>query len=161
MEMIDRIHDLGGQVVLDTSGAPLREVMASASAPEIVKPNVEELAELVGRRLATIDDVHTAAGSLLARGVLLVVVSMGADGALFFEHHRALLARPPKVAVRSTVGAGDAMVAGIVFAMIHDRSLEEMARFATASGAYAVTHIGPGIDDLEEHRKLIEQVEIE
>ena len=161
VEMIDRIHDLGGQVVLDTSGAPLREVLASASTPDILKPNVTELAELMERPLATPADVRVAAESLLARGVRLAVVSMGADGALFFDHHRVLRARPPKVAVRSTVGAGDAMVAGIVYAKIQNRSLEELARFATGSGAYAVTRVGLGIEDRDEHRKLVDQVEIQ
>ncbi|HEY0555672.1 MAG TPA: 1-phosphofructokinase family hexose kinase, partial [Thermoanaerobaculia bacterium] len=91
--LIDRIHELGGKVVLDTSGAPLREAMASV--PEVMKPNVEELAELVGRLLATLADVRAAARSLVARGVGLVVVSMGAEGALFVDGERALLARPP------------------------------------------------------------------
>ncbi len=158
-KMIDRIDERGGRVVLDTSGRPLREALENA--PDVIKPNVEELAELVGRPLATSADVRAAAESLLARGVLLVVVSMGADGALFVDHDRALLARPPKVAVRSTVGAGDAMVGGIVHGLIHDLPLPDLARFATASGAYAVTRIGPGIDDRDAHRKLIEQVEID
>jgi 1-phosphofructokinase len=158
-EMIDRIRDRGGKVVLDTSGMPLREALASA--PDVLKPNVEELAELVGRFLATLADVRAAARSLVARGVRLVVVSMGADGALFVDQDRALLARPPKVAVRSTVGAGDAMVGGIVHAKLHDLPLPDLARFATASGAYAVTRVGPGIDDREEHRYLIDQVEVQ
>ena len=110
---------------------------------------------------AAFQDVRAAAKSLVARGVRLVVVSMGAEGALFIDQDRALLARPPKVAVRSTVGAGDAMVGGIVHAKIQNRSLEDLARFATGSGAYAVTRVGPGVEDRDEHRKLIERVEIE
>jgi 1-phosphofructokinase len=158
-EMIDRIRNLDGRVVLDTSGAPLREALASA--PEIIKPNVEELGELAGRALATIAEVRAAGESLLSPGTLLVVVSMGAEGALFIDSDGALLARPPRVVVRSTVGAGDAMVAGIAHGLIQDLSLADLARFATASGAYAVTRIGPGIEDRDELRKLIEQVEIE
>jgi fructose-1-phosphate kinase PfkB-like protein len=127
----------------------------------VMKPNVAELAELVGRALETPAAVCAAGRSLLDRGVGRVVVSMGGDGALFLDRERALLARPPRVAVRSTVGAGDAMVAGIVFGSIEDLSLESLARTATASGAYAVTRIGAGIDDLAGHRKLMEGVEIE
>jgi 1-phosphofructokinase len=157
--LIDAIHDQGGGVVLDTSGRALREALASA--PEVMKPNVDELSELAGRALDTPAAVRAAAESLLDRGVERVVVSMGAEGALFVDRDQALLARPPKVPVRSTVGAGDAMVAGIVFAMLHDLPLEDVARAATASGAYAVTRIGAGIDEQAEHRKLMEQVEIE
>lgn len=157
--IIDRIHGRAGSVVLDTSGVPLREALARG--PAVVKPNVAELGELVGRDLATIAEVRAAGESLLALGVRLVVVSMGGDGALFIDQDRALLARPPRVQVRSTVGAGDAMVGGIVYGLIAGLPLIDLARFATASGAYAVTRIGPGIEDREAHRKLIEQVEIE
>lgn len=158
-EMIELIHGRGGRVLLDTSGRPLRDALAGR--PEVMKPNGEELSELAGRALQEPIEVWAAADALLELGVQRVVVSMGGDGALFVERGRALLARPPKVAVRSTVGAGDAMVGGIVSAMIEDRSLEEVARTATAAGAHAVTRVGSGIDDLSEFRNLVEQVEIE
>ena len=140
-ELIDSIHEKGGRVVLDTSGRPLREALAGV--PDVMKPNVDELGDLVGKTLDTPAAVRAAGESLLARGVRRVVVSMGGDGALFLDRERALLTRPPRVAVRSTVGAGDAMVAGIVYGMIHDLSLEDLARTATASGAYAVTRSAP------------------
>jgi 1-phosphofructokinase family hexose kinase len=156
--LIESIHDLEGQVVLDTSGQPLREALAGR--PEVVKPNVDELSELVGRALETPNDVREAGESLLARGVRRVVVSMGDEGAVFLNGEEALLARPPKVAVRSTVGAGDAMVAGIVYGLIHELPLADLARTATASGAYAVTRFGAWIDDLDALRTLMDQVEI-
>jgi 1-phosphofructokinase len=132
-----------------------------ASRPDIIKPNVEELGELVGRTLETIADLRAAGESLLGVGTGLVVVSMGAEGALFIDYDRALLARPPRVAARSTVGAGDAMVAGIAYGLVQDLSLEDLARFATAGGAYAVTRIGPGVEDRDELQRLVEQVGIE
>jgi 1-phosphofructokinase family hexose kinase len=161
--LIETIHKGGGHVVLDTSGSALREALAGAPdvVPEIIKPNMEELGELVGRPLDTPAEVRAAGESLLERGVRRVVVSMGGAGAVFLESGRALLARPPEVPVRSTVGAGDAMVSGIVFALIHGLPLEDVARTATASGAYAVTGIGAGIEDPAEHRKLMDKVRIE
>lgn len=151
--MIETIHGQGGCVALDTSGPALREALASR--PEMVKPNIEELAELAGREIS---DVRAAARAL---GASLVAVSMGEAGAVFVEGDRALRARPPRVEVRSTVGAGDAMVAGLVYGMIHELPLEEAARFATASGAYAVTRVGSGLEAPEEHRELMSRVEIE
>jgi 1-phosphofructokinase len=156
--LIDLIHGLGGQVMLDTSGQPLREALASR--PEVVKPNVDELSELLGRPLATPEAVREAGESLLARGIGRVVVSMGGEGAVFLDGDRALLARPPKVTVRSTVGAGDAMVGVIVFGLIHEMPLDVLALLATASGAHAVTRLGAGIADLDELRELMKQVEI-
>ncbi|HEX4960538.1 MAG TPA: 1-phosphofructokinase [Thermoanaerobaculia bacterium] len=157
--MIDAIHARGGKVVLDTSGRPL--ATALASRPEVMKPNVDELSELASQELATPAAVRGAAATLLAHGVELVVVSMGGEGAVFVNREQSLLARPPKVAVRSTVGAGDAMVAGLVSAMIQGLPLADVARTATACGAYAVTRVGSGIDDLGEVRRLMGEVEIE
>ena len=146
-------------MLLDTSGAPLRAALPHA--PDILKPNAEELAELFGRRLGPLAAVRAAAESLLDRGVRRVAVSMGADGGLFVERRHALLARPPRVEVRSTVGAGDAMVAGMVAGEIDGLALPDLARLATASGAYAVTKVGPGIEDREAHRRLASEVWIE
>jgi 1-phosphofructokinase len=161
--LIQLIHEKGGCVVLDTSGRPLRAALANA--PDVVKPNVDELSELMVQTLNTPGKapaaVRAAAESLLERGIGRVVVSMGGDGAVFVERGQALLARPPKVTVSSTVGAGDAMVAGIVYATIQDSSLADLARTATASGAYAVTRLGPGVEDKAALESLIEQVEVE
>lgn len=151
--MIDSIHERGGCVALDTSGPALREALASR--PDVAKPNLDELSEVIGHRPL---DWPAAARAL---GVPRVVISMGGDGAVFVDGDQSLLARPPRVPVRSTVGAGDAMVAGLVYGMIHELPLEEAARFATASGAYAVTRVGSGIENPDEHRELMNQVEIE
>ena len=157
--LIEAIHGKGGRVVLDTSGRPLAAAMASR--PDVIKPNVEELGGLVGGVLDAPAAVCRAAKTLLKQGIRLAVVSMGGDGAVFVDREHALLARPPKVMVLSTVGAGDAMVGGIVYGMIHDLPLEEVARTATASGAYAVTRFGSGIEDPAEFRALTRRVEIE
>jgi 1-phosphofructokinase len=157
--LIDRIQSKFGEVVLDTSGRPLREALKST--PEILKPNVDELGELVGRTLKTLADIRAAGESLLKLSTRLVVVSMGGEGAMFIDHYHTLLARPPKVVVRSTVGAGDAMVGGILYGLRHRLPPVDFARVAVASGAYAVTRLGPGIEDRDELQRLIEQVEVE
>jgi 1-phosphofructokinase len=157
--LIEAIHAKGGRVVLDTSGPPLEAALASR--PDVIKPNAEELGLLMGRPLDTPNSVRAAAMSLLKHGIRLVVVSMGGEGAVFVDREHAFLALPPKVEVRSTVGAGDAMVGGIVYGLLHDLPLEEVARMATGSGAYAVTRIGSGIEAPIEFRALTRRVEIE
>jgi 1-phosphofructokinase len=157
--LIDSIHERGGRVVLDTSGRPLHKALASR--PEVMKPNVDELSELAGRPFDGLASVRDAGASLLDRGIQRVVVSMGGDGAVFVDRDQSLLARPPKVTVRSTVGAGDAMVGGLVAGMMRGLPLDDLARLATACGAYAVTRVGSGITDRGEHQKLMNQVEIE
>lgn len=138
------IRARGGRVLLDTSGEPLRQALAET--PEIVKPNQVELEQLVGTALPGTDDLSRVATGLIARGTRLVVVSMGSRGALFVQGRERLLALPPKLAVRSTVGAGDTMVAGILLAQLRGLSLSDTARLATACGAHAVTRIENGVD---------------
>lgn len=138
------IRGRGGRIALDTSGQPLR--CAMECKPDLAKPNVEELQQLVGRELPGPGDVREAALSLQRGGVGLVAISMGARGALFVDGETGLLARPPRVAVKSSVGAGDAMVSGMVYARLKGLGLEECARMATALGAYAVTRYGAGVD---------------
>lgn len=127
----------GCGVALDTSGEPLRRALDAS--PDVVKPNVHELEALVGRPLAGVAAVAEAARGLLERGIGLAAVSMGAEGALFVEHGGAVLARPPAVEVGSTVGAGDAMVAGIVAGRLRGHGPVELARLATAFSLHALT----------------------
>jgi 1-phosphofructokinase len=156
--LIARIHALGGLVLLDSSGEALRQ--AVAASPDILKPNLAELEELCGERISTQRQALDAATRLRGDREALVVVSMGAEGALFADGKIALLARPSRVHVYSTVGAGDAMVAGILWARIQGLDLEQTARLATAFGAYAVTRCGAGVE-IDKVRVLADQVAVE
>jgi 1-phosphofructokinase len=140
-DMVSRLKRLGKTVVLDASGPPF--AAAIDAAPDIIKPNIEELQELVGATLDGDLQIVEAAQALVARGIGLVAVSMGAKGALFVENGAAVLAVPPKISVRSTVGAGDAMVSGIVSGTLRQLGLADRARLATAFSIGALGEIGP------------------
>jgi 1-phosphofructokinase len=157
--LVDIAHVAECGVVLDTSGEPLRQALAAG--PQIVKPNVHELEALVGHPLRTTDDVVDAARVLLGRGVELAAVSMGAEGALFVDRDAVVLARPPRIAVGSTVGAGDAMVAGIVAARLAGLDLAATARLATAFSLAALTRPGAAPASLEEVEAMLRRVTIE
>ena len=130
------------RTMLDTSGEALREALKAA--PDIIKPNVHELEALLARTLSSEAEVIAAARELIAEGAKLVVVSRGADGACFVTEGEAVIARPPSIPVNSTVGAGDAMVAGIVAAQLRGLSLAGCARLATAFSLAALTGTGVG-----------------
>ncbi len=142
----------GCRVVLDTSGDALHHALDAA--PCIVKPNLHELEALAGRALPSAADVADAARALLERGVELAAVSMGAEGALFVTRDAIVHARPPAVDVGSTVGAGDAMVAGIVAARLAGLDLAATARLATAFSVAALTRREPGAPSREEIEAL-------
>ena len=104
----------GCRVAVDSSGPSLEAALGAG--PDLIKPNGEELADLVGRPLATLGDVLAAAGEVRAGGVGAVLVSLGADGALLVDEDGALHADTPPFVPASTVGAGDALLAGFLYA---------------------------------------------
>ena len=107
-------HEADCKAAADGSGAPL--AAALEAEPDLIKPNAEELAELVGGSLATFGDVLAAAKEACARGAVSVLVSLGADGAILLNAEGALHAWTPPFVPRSTVGAGDALLAGFLAA---------------------------------------------
>ncbi len=145
-DMVSRLNARGKHVVLDTSGQPLSE--AISAGPEVIKPNIDELKELTGAALQTDTEIVAAAGELVAKGIRLVAVSMGARGAIFVTKDEAVLATPPKVTVKSTVGAGDAMVSGIVHGSIKGLPTGDLACLATAFSLGALGEIGPQLPPL-------------
>ena len=125
------VMEAGGRVMLDTSGAALTASLEAM--PTAVKPNIDELRELTGRPLERSRDVIEAARELNRQGIEHVIVSMGADGALFVPaDQEPIRVIPPKVELKSTVGAGDAMVAGFVYAQLQNENPADAARTASA-----------------------------
>jgi 1-phosphofructokinase len=108
--LVRALRECDTQVCIDASGPPLAS--AVDAGPDLIKPNAEELAELVGRPLKRFADVVDAAAEVRKRGVATVLVSLGGDGALLVNADEVLHGWAPPVRVRSTVGAGDATLAG-------------------------------------------------
>jgi 1-phosphofructokinase len=146
-DLVERLKRKGKAVVLDASGEPF--AAAVGGGPDVIKPNIDELSELMGRPLVSQADVLAAARTLIERGVGLVAVSMGAEGALFVEREAAVFAVPPAITVKSTVGAGDAMVAGIVTGTLGGLDLAGRARLATAFSLGTLGEVGPHLPGAE------------
>ncbi|MFD5684337.1 1-phosphofructokinase [Streptomyces bacillaris] len=113
-ELVARSHRAGARIALDTSGAAL--TAALREGPDVIKPNAQELAEAVGRPLATVGDALKAAEELRERGAGAVLASLGADGQLLVEASGSYFATARVATVRSNVGAGDASLAGFLTA---------------------------------------------
>ncbi|MBK1624085.1 1-phosphofructokinase [Afifella marina] len=150
----------GARVVLDTSGAPLKAALSAPAEnlPFCVKPNQHELEEWAGKPLPRREDLLAAAAALQASGIAVVVVSLGAEGALFVTKDQVLKGRSEPVETLSTVGAGDAMVAGLVAAFRDDAPLEDVARLSIAFAAAKLGRIGPHLPDAEEVQRLARAV---
>ncbi|PKU25069.1 1-phosphofructokinase [Telmatospirillum siberiense] len=146
-ELTAALSGRGARVLLDTSGAPMKAALADGVRllPYCVKPNRAELEGWIGHPLPDMASLVGAARVLLARGVRLVVVSLGEEGALFVSDAATLQASLSAVACASTVGAGDAMVAGIVAASRDEAALEDIARLATAFAVSKLGQAGPNL----------------
>ncbi|MEM7183591.1 MAG: 1-phosphofructokinase [Spirochaetota bacterium] len=142
-DLIHSVTSRGGIVSLDTSGEALQ--YALDATPHLIKPNLQELQDFFMRTLKTKEEILQAGKDLLARGIKIVVISCGASGAFFLENSKAIFAGPPKVCVKSTFGAGDAMLSGMVVAKLRGLSLVESARLATACAAMAISHTDPEV----------------
>lgn len=147
------------KVFLDTSGGALAEGIKAK--PYAIKPNLEELKQLMGHSLDAEIDVLNAVDTLISGGISKVVISLGGKGALFADRTQRWLVRPPNVRVSSTVGAGDALVAGLVYGEAQGMSLEEQARWATAVAAASVAQPGTQAGKLNEVEKILPNVIIE
>jgi 1-phosphofructokinase len=153
----------GRQVLLDTSGAALEA--AIPATPALIKPNRAELAALLGRDLPDRAALLAAAQEVQGRGIARVIVSDGGAGALFALPEGLFWATPPKVALTTTVGAGDAMVAGLTAALARGLDAEATARLATGSAAAAVSRDvgapGGGVPALAEIERLAAATRVE
>lgn len=156
--IIRLLHEAGARCLLDSSGAGLREGVRAV--PEIVKPNRVELEELAGDSVGDEEGVLSAAQQLIDTGVELVVVSLGRNGALFVTPDESLHAVPPEAAVQSTVGAGDALVAGLLVGQKRGLSIAECARLATAYSVGVITSPNSQLPDQAALEALISQVQI-
>ncbi|HLI41714.1 MAG TPA: 1-phosphofructokinase [Streptosporangiaceae bacterium] len=139
-----RLRAAGLRVAIDSSGTPLAK--AIAAGPDLVKPNREELAELSGGRIDTVADVIGAAGLLTARGVGTVLTSLGPAGAVLARRGAAWHATAAATEPRSTVGAGDALLAGYLAADAGGpAALAEAVAWGSAAAALPGSRMpGPG-----------------
>jgi 6-phosphofructokinase 2 len=144
--------------VLDSSGAALAEGLRSGSV-YLVKPSMRELRGLVGRELTQETEQEEAAMQIVKRGQAeVIVVSVGSAGALLVTAGECKRIPSPTVSVKSKVGAGDSMVAGIVLALARDLSIRDAVRFGIACGAAAVMTPGTHLCRREDAEQLFTKI---
>ena len=156
--LIVRLKNLGLNVALDTSGEALRAALKAG--PWLIKPNTDELADVLGCEVVSVAAQAEVASRLHAQGIEHVVISHGADGVNWFSVGSAMHATPPKVSVVSTVGAGDSLLAGMLHGLLSADTPEQTLRTATAIAAMAVTQIGFGIGDAAQLARLEQGVRV-
>lgn len=153
-------HTAGTKAFVDTSGEALRESLKAK--PDFVKPNRAEAEALVKRPLKTAEDAVSAARESIELGAASAAITLGREGIVWVERANGLawMARPPAMNVISTVGCGDATLAGFALAASQGLSGEEAIRLAGACGAANSVAFAPGRIEKTKVRELIPQIEV-
>lgn len=137
-DIIEDLHRCGARVVLDADGGLLKKGLKAA--PWMVKPNLEEMETLFGSVYQKKSQVIEDAKKIISKGITLVCVSMGALGGLLVGEDFTYQSHPAKdLNVKSTQGAGDAMVAGLCLAAEMRKAPQEMLRYGTAAACATIT----------------------
>jgi 1-phosphofructokinase family hexose kinase len=159
--LIAAARTAGAKIFVDTSGDALH---ASSNAhPDFVKVSRAEAEILVGRPLATIEEIAHAAHEIIERGVGSTAITLGREGLVWMEHSGGPLwrATPPHLNVISAVGSGDSTLGGFAYAATQEMAGEEALRLAAACGAANCVASAPGRIELATVRALAPQIEIQ
>ena len=143
------------KLILDTSGEPL--AAALREAVYMIKPNLGELSFIAGIEKLSMDSAIEAARSVIAKKQCeVVVVSMGAAGALLVTENITEHIKPPPVEIKSTVGAGDSMVAGIVWSLSMNKTFKQALQYGVACGTAATINAGTALCNVDDIKYLYE-----
>ncbi len=149
----------GTRCILDVGGTEL--TFGVEAKPFLIKPNHHELAAALGRELHTLEDIRCGAQTFVDAGVSHVIVSLGGDGAMYVGTEGAFYAPVIPVEVRSTVGAGDALVGGVLYGLMKYGTMKEAFRCGVAAGTASVMTEGTQLIVPEDFEHLLDQVQIQ
>lgn len=156
--LIRAAKDHGVQTLLDTDGDVLQ--FGLEERPSIVTPNQQETAKLLNRSLITRQHVRSAVQRILGMGAESVVLSLGARGAIAGTGNLLVEVTPPRVDAVSPIGAGDALNAVYVWAQLQGFDFLDSVRWAVAAGTASARLPGMRFADLDQTRKIYDQVEV-
>ena len=149
--------ELNIKVIVDTSGEALQKVLEIGVY--LIKPNIGELAKLIGIDRLELPEVEKAAKKLIEnKSAEIVVVSLGADGAILVTKDETHLVKAPKVEKKSTVGAGDSMVGGMVWALSQNKTLKEVIQIGVCCGTAATMNEGTQLFKTEDVMRLLKDI---
>lgn len=157
--LINAVEGLGCRCVLDADGERLK--FGLEAKPFMIKPNRYELEMMTDCKLNSIQEIRDAARHYIDQGVQIVAVSLGEEGALITDADETLYAPRMNIEVKSTVGAGDSMVAGLATGFMGDNSLEDAFRMGVACATARCMTEGYKIVDKTVYKALMDMVKIE
>ncbi len=157
-DLVRRLREREARAVVDTKGPILDHALSHH--PFLIKPNRYELETLCGRQLPSISEAAKEGRRLQQQGVTYVCVSLGGEGAILAEPENTYHATAPQVQVRSTVGAGDALVGGLVAAFAQGKDPADALRLGVCCGSGTAEKPGTGLFTCEDIQRLTDRTEI-
>ena len=154
--LIEMAHKAGIPVIFDASGDALTAGLSAN--PTLIKPNKDELQQYSGRTISTQEDVIHAAIEMHKKHHCIVVATMGADGAIAITEEKQYIIEPLRVDVQSTAGTGDAIVAGLAYALSEKKPIIEGLRTGFAAAAAVMLTLGTAdcrLADIQNFRNKI------
>lgn len=151
----------GKKCILDTEGKELELAAKGTCPPYVIKPNLKELEATLGIELRTMRTIRDAALLFIRLGVEHAVVSMGEMGAMYVTAEKTLFAPALRVEIKSTVGAGDAMIGGMLMGYEKEKDMARAFRYGIAAGAASVMTAGNQLIIREDFDRLLEMVKIQ
>ena len=150
----------GKKCILDTEGKEL-EYAAKGAHPFLIKPNLREMEATLGIELRTMRAIRDAALLFIRLGVQHSIVSMGAMGAMYISAEKTLFAPSLRVETKSTVGAGDAMIGGMLLGYEIEKNMAKAFRYGIAAGAASVMTEGTQLIVRSDFENLLDQVKVQ
>jgi tagatose 6-phosphate kinase len=157
-ELTTRAHAVGKRCMVDASGQVLRQALPAS--PYLVKPNRDEIGELLGRPIDDLAAAADAALDLYARGIAMPVVTMGALGAIAADASGVWHASVDLADVRNTVGSGDCLLAGMAVGSVRGLALEKTLQLGVACGAANTVAEETGFVERQVVERLLAQVRV-
>ncbi len=153
-----RAVDERSMKVVDVTGR--RMFAAIEAGVDLVKPNLDELEDMLGRRITDKEEMLSACKELLDRGAKRVLLSLGKQGAVITDGNEAYYCKSLNVAVNSTVGAGDGMVAAAAIALERGAPLSEILRAGVAAGTATVMTTGQISFTKEKYNEVLANLQV-
>lgn len=158
-DLVARLRGAGVQLWVDSSKSPLKKALAAA--PYAIKVNREEFAEALGAPLKTRAEAVALARGLIADGIRIVVISLGAEGALLIARDLAAQATPPAIQPVDPVASGDCLHAGLVTALAAGEDLAEALRRGVAAGTVNALYAGGAHFTQAHYLEILKETRVE
>lgn len=160
-EIVKLANEQGLPTILDSSGQSLKEVLLSEDKPTVIKPNIDELSQLLNYQVKeNIEDLKKAVSKPIFNGIEWIIVSLGSKGA-FAKHHQTFYkVNIPKIEVVNPVGSGDSTVAGIASGLVHQQSDKDLLKKVNAFGMLNAMEHQTGHINVDKFNEIFKQIEV-